>query len=150
MQPFSCQHREQHISKIQTEFSHPWNVKICWKHSLLVIKYRYLFLGKVMYVRTWILYLILTGLRIRIHLIRIRIRIQHFRLNTDPDPDPTRIQGFWWPKIEKNLQLIKNYIFFWSKTTIYLSLGLHKERPSYKRSLQLSKGNNQHFRTWNF
>ncbi len=28
---------------------------------------------------------------------------------------------------------------FASKTTIYLSLGLHKERPSYRRSLQLSK-----------
>jgi len=27
------------------------------------------------------------------------------------------------------------------KTTIYLSLGLHKGRPSYKRSLQLSKEN---------
>jgi hypothetical protein len=29
--------------------------------------------------------------------------------------------------------------FFWIKTTIYLSLGLHKERPSYKSSLQLSQ-----------
>ncbi len=59
------------------------------------------------------------GLRIRIHLIRIRI--QHFRLNTDLDPDPIRIQDFG------------------SKTTIYLFRGLHKGRPSYKRSLQLSK-----------
>ncbi len=32
-----------------------------------------------------------------------------------------------------------------SKTTIYLSLGLHKERPSYKRSLQLSKEAIRHF-----
>jgi hypothetical protein len=30
-------------------------------------------------------------------------------------------------------------ILFGSKTTIYLSLGLHKGSPSYKRSLQLSK-----------
>ncbi len=73
------------------------------------------------------------GLRIRIHFIRIRI--QHFRLNTDPDPDPS----FWWPEIEKNLQLKKKNIFFLSKTTIYLSLGLHKGRPSYKRSLQLKR-----------
>jgi hypothetical protein len=28
---------------------------------------------------------------------------------------------------------------FCTKTTMYLSLGLHKERPSYRRSLQLSK-----------
>jgi hypothetical protein len=34
-----------------------------------------------------------------------------------------------------------------SKTTIYLSLGLYKERPSYRRSLQLSKENIQHFKT---
>ncbi len=58
---------------------------------------------------------ILSGLRIRIRLIRIRI--QHFRLNTDPD------LGFWWPKIEKNLQVEKILIFWGSKTTIYLSLG---------------------------
>ncbi len=70
-----------------------------------------------------------TGLRIRIHLIWIRI--QHFRLI------PIRIQGFWWPKIEKNL-VEKN---FFIKTTIFLSLGLHKGRPSYKRILQLSKKN---------
>jgi hypothetical protein len=32
---------------------------------------------------------------------------------------------------EKKLQLKKKLKFFGSKTTIYLSLGLHKERPSY-------------------
>jgi hypothetical protein len=64
-----------------------------------------------------------------------------FRLNTDPDPIRTP-GGFWWPKIEKDLQLKKN----WSKTS-YLSLGLHKGRPSYRRSLQLSKENIQHFKT---
>ncbi len=31
---------------------------------------------------------------------------------------------------------------------IYLSLGLHKERPSYRRSLQLSKEVIQDFKTW--
>ncbi len=44
----------------------------------------------------------------------------------------------------------KNLIFCGAKITIYLSLGLHKGRPSYKRSLQLSKENIQHFKTWNF
>jgi hypothetical protein len=61
-----------------------------------------------------------------IHFIRIRIR--HCRLNTDQDP------GFWWPKMEK----------------IYLSLRLHKGCPSCRRSLQPSKENIQHFKTWNF
>ncbi len=78
------------------------------------------------------------GEYIRIHLIRIRI--QHFRLNTDPVPDPIRIQGFWWQKIWKNLQP-KKMNFFLSNTTLYLSQGLHKGRPSYKKSLQLSKEN---------
>ncbi len=44
----------------------------------------------------------------------------------------------------------KKLNFFGWKTTIYLSLGLHKGRPSYKRSLQLSKENILHFKTWNF
>ncbi len=81
--------------------------------------------------------------RIRIHLIRIRDRIKHFRLNTDPDP------GFWWSKIKKFLSWTK-LAFFGSKTTVYLSLGLHKGRPSYRRSLQPSKENIQYFKTWNF
>jgi hypothetical protein len=41
----------------------------------------------------------------------------------------------------------KKNIYFGPKTKIYLSLGLHKGRPSYKRSLQLSKENIQHFKT---
>ena len=40
--------------------------------------------------------------------------------------------------------------FFISKTAIYLSLGLHKVCPSYRRSLQLSKEAIQHFKTWTF
>jgi hypothetical protein len=90
------------------------------------------------------------GLRIRIHFIRIRIRIQHIRLNIDPDPDPRsqiRIQGYNNQKLGKNLQLKKNLFSFGSKTTIYISLGLHKERPSYRRSLQISKEAIQHFKT---
>jgi hypothetical protein len=50
-------------------------------------------------------------------------------------------------KIEKKLQLKKKINFLGSKTAIYLSLGLHKERPSYRRSLQLSKGAIQHLKT---
>jgi hypothetical protein len=52
--------------------------------------------------------------------------------------------------------LKKNYrwnffsIFFWSKTAIYLSLGLHKVYLSYRRSLLLSKEAIQHFKTWTF
>ncbi len=80
---------------------------------------------------------------IRIHLIRIRI--QHFGLNTDPDSDPD--PWFWWKKIYKKLTGEKSN-FFWIKTTIYLSLGFQKGRPSY-RILQPSKENAQHLKTWN-
>ncbi len=75
-------------------------------------------------------------------LIRIRIQTLHFRLNTDPNPD---LMTKNWKKFTAEKK--KN---FWSKTAIYLSLGLNKGRPSYKRSLQLSKENLQHFKTWNF
>ncbi len=47
----------------------------------------------------------------------------------------------------KKIQL-KIFFIFGQKTIIYLSLGLHKERPSYRRSLQLSKEAIQHFKTW--
>ncbi len=41
--------------------------------------------------------------------------------------------------------------FFWVGFLMpTLSLGLHKGRPNYRRSLQLSKENIQHFKTWNF
>ncbi len=85
--------------------------------------------------------------RIDIHLIWIRI--QHFRLNTDPDPDPIRILGFDDQNLKKNYSWKKTK-FSEPKTTIYLSLGLHKGRPSYRRSLQPSKENIQHFNKWNF
>jgi hypothetical protein len=69
----------------------------------------------------------------------IRIRILHFRLNTDPDP------GSFDDQKSKKFKAKKNEIFLLSKTTIYLSLGLQKGRPNYKRRLQLSKENIQHF-----
>ncbi len=50
----------------------------------------------------------------------------------------------------KKLQLKIFFYFFWSKTAIYLSLGLHKVCPSYRRCLQLSKEAIQHFKTWTF
>ncbi len=82
--------------------------------------------------------------RIRTGIHLIRIRIQHFRLNTDPDPDP----GFWWPKIGEIFKAEKKFLL--SKTTTYLSLGLHKSRPSDKISLQLLKENIQHFQNMKF
>ncbi len=68
----------------------------------------------------------------------------------DPDPDPIRIQGFNDQKLKKNYSWNLFFIFLWSKTAIYLSLGLHKVCPSYRRSLQLSKEAIQHFKTWTF
>ncbi len=65
------------------------------------------------------------------------------------DPDPVPNPGFWWPKLEKNLQL-KKIGYFFIKIEIWLSLDLHKGRTSYRRSLQPSKKNIQHFKTWKF
>ncbi len=62
---------------------------------------------------------------------RIRIRI--------------RIQGF--DDQNEKTQLI--FFLLWSKIAIYWSLGLHKGRPSCRRSLQPSKENIQHFKRWN-
>ncbi len=51
----------------------------------------------------------------------------------------------------KKIQLTIFYILFWSKiaTWTYLSLGLLKGHPSYRRSLQPSKENIQRFQKWN-
>jgi hypothetical protein len=66
---------------------------------------------------------------------------------SNPDPDPIRIQGFNNQKLEKNYSWKFFFIFFLSKTAIYLSLSLHKVCPSYRRSLQFSKEDIQHFKT---
>ncbi len=79
--------------------------------------------------------------RIRIHLIRIRIR--HFRLNNNPEP------RLWWPKILKKFQMEKK-ILFWIKNYNLPIPRPPKKLPSYRRSLQPSKENIQHFKTWNF
>ncbi len=92
-------------------------------------------------------------------LVANRVADPHW-FNADPDPDPafvliadpdsgsvSRIRDparFWWPKFDKNLQLEIKFLFSWSKIATYLSLGLHKGRPSYMMSLQPSKENIQH------
>jgi hypothetical protein len=81
---------------------------------------------------TWDLAVIWAGLRIRINFIRIRI------------------QGFNEPKMKKKITAEKKNYFFLSKTTIYISLSLHKERPSDRRSLQLSKAAIQTLQNMNF
>ncbi len=69
--------------------------------------------------------------------IRIRIRIQYGS------------RALMTKNWEKKLQL-KFFFCFWSKTAIYLSLGLHKVCPSYRRRLQFSKEAIQNFKTWIF
>jgi hypothetical protein len=95
------------------------------------------------------------GLRIRIHFIRIRFQLQHFRLNTDPDLDPIRIRIQYGSGSRalrtKNRKKItagkKIKFFFWIKNYNLPIPSLHKESPSYRRSLQLSKEAIQHFKT---
>ena len=70
--------------------------------------------------------------------IRIRIRIQY---------GSRALMAKNW---KKNYSWKFFTIFFLSKTSIYLSLGLHKVYPSYRRSLQFSKEAIQHFKTWTF
>jgi hypothetical protein len=59
-----------------------------------------------------------------------------------PDPDPS-----FQVKSETKNKLKQFFSFFLSKIAIYLSLGLHKGLPSYRRSLHPSKENIQHFKT---
>jgi hypothetical protein len=70
----------------------------------------------------------------------------------DPDPDPAfqvnPDTGFWWRKTGAYIYFL--HLFFWSKIAIYLSQGLLKECPSYRRSLQPSKEIIQQLKTWNF
>jgi hypothetical protein len=61
-------------------------------------------------------------------------------MEANTDPDPIRIQGF-------NDQKFKKISAEKKKTAIYLSLGLHKVCPGYRRSLQLTKEAIQHFKT---
>ncbi len=72
------------------------------------------------------------------------------RSGSGSNPDPIRIQDFNDQKLKKITAEKIFLFFFWSKTAIYLSLGLHKVCPSYRRSLQLTKEAIQHFKTWTF
>jgi hypothetical protein len=76
--------------------------------------------------------------------------VENFRVadphSFHPHPDPIRIQSFNDPKIEEKDYSGKNN-FLDQKLHLTYPLGLHKERPSYRRSLQLSKVNIQHFKT---
>jgi hypothetical protein len=74
-----------------------------------------------------------SGSRLFFRLIRIS--------NLDPDP------GFWWSNLKKFYSLKKNPQFSLSSISIYLSFGLHKGLWRYRRSLQFSTENFQHFRT---
>jgi hypothetical protein len=69
-----------------------------------------------------------------------------FQVNPDPDPDPIRIQGLDDHKLKEKIQLNFFTNLFSSKMAIYLSLGLHKGRPSYRRSPQPSKESIQNFK----
>ncbi len=62
---------------------------------------------------------------------------------------PTRIQDFDDQQL-KQITVEKNFDIFLIKIAIYLSLGLCKGSPSYRRSLQHTKENIQHCITWNF
>ncbi len=72
--------------------------------------------------------------------IRIGIWIQHFKRIR------IRIQCFDDQKLMKKNTVGICSNLFWSKIAIYLSLGLHKGRPSCWKSLQPSKENIQHFK----
>jgi hypothetical protein len=66
---------------------------------------------------------------------------QKLKRNTVPFPGSDSVSK----KVPKRKN-VRKIMCFGSKTTIYLSLGLHKVRPSYKRGLQLAKENIQHFK----
>jgi hypothetical protein len=66
-----------------------------------------------------------------------------FFVNADPDAYPDPDPGFDDLKLNK----IKLTKIFLSKIIIYLSLGLLRARPSYRKGLQPSKENIQHFQT---
>ncbi len=90
-----------------------------------------------------------TVFRIRIQWVCIRIRIQHFRLHSISIPIQLGYRVFMIENLKKFTALNKIFFFF-IKIAIYLSLSLHKGCLSYRRSLQPSKENIQHFKTWNF
>ncbi len=94
--------------------------------------------------------------------IRIRIRIQHYKWIRILIWIRIRLQiciwilfqiRIWIQNFDDQKLKKKKLKFFsfllWSKIAIHLSLGLHKGPPSYRRGLQPSKENIQHFKRWN-
>ncbi len=73
---------------------------------------------------------------IRINSIQIRIQI--------------RIQHFKWIQVQIRIRIQSGSRDWWPKIAIYLSLGLDKGRPRYRRSLQPSKQKIQHLKKINF
>jgi hypothetical protein len=59
-----------------------------------------------------------------------------YRIHLITDPDPIRIQGFDDQKLKK---FTAEIIFFLSKTTIYLSLRLHKDSEAREEDLNPQK-----------
>jgi hypothetical protein len=68
-------------------------------------------------------------------------------VNTDQQPYPIRIQGFDDQKLKNTAEKLVKFLFL-TNIAIYLSLGL-QGRSSYRRSLQPSKENIQHFKKRN-
>jgi hypothetical protein len=68
-----------------------------------------------------------------------------FQVN--PDPNPTPIWGFDVQNLKKRKTAEKFFGSFLIKNCNLLIPSLHKGRPSYRRSLQPSKENMQHFKT---
>jgi hypothetical protein len=62
--------------------------------------------------------------------------VSAFQGNPDPDTDRIRIQGFNDQKLKIKIKQKSFYILFWLKIAMY----------SYRRSLQPSKENTQHFK----
>jgi len=69
-----------------------------------------------------------------------------------PDPDPAFFSSCRSRVLKtKNLKIVTAgqkilYLIFLSNIAVYLSLGLHKRIPSYRRSLRPSKESIQHLK----
>ncbi len=66
--------------------------------------------------------------------------------DADPNSDPCSVRVMMTKNCKKLQQ--EKFRFYWSKVAIYLSLGLHKGRPSYRIIIYPSKESIQHFKTW--
>ncbi len=84
----------------------------------------------------WLHYCVFLAPKLPVFWIRIlwfRIRIQLFRLNSEYQSGSRVSMTKNWRKCTADKKI---WYFFYRKTAIYLSLGLHKGRPNYRRCLQ--------------